>query len=285
MDWPNGAGFAAAITFDMDADSLIHAAGPDGWKNAYAVSMGQYGPHVAIPRILETYRRLGMKQSFFIPGWCVQTYPQAVEAILEGGHEIGCHGWIHENPANRSVDQQAEDLDKAIEALAAFSGYRPRGYRAPVYQITNDLPGLLLDRGFTYDSSMMADDDPYALDVSGRRLIEIPPHWGIDDWPPFAHYEEIGYMMPVRGPSEGLAPFFEEFAAAKKDGGLWHAVWHPFLTGRRARWQVVEEWLETALTQGAWFATLGEIADHAAKLDAEGGLRVLPFPAYEGPQT
>ena len=51
--------------------------------------------------------------------------------------------------------------------------------------------------------------------------------------PPSAYYAEIGYMMPVRGPSEGLAPFFEEFEAAKQDGGLWHAVWHPFLTGRR----------------------------------------------------
>lgn len=280
MEWPNGAGFAAAITFDMDADSLIHAADPAGWQRPYPISMGQYGPTVAIPRILETYRRLGLRQTFFIPGWCVKTYPRAVEAILEGGHEIGCHGWIHENPAARSLAEQGEDLDRAMEALAAFSGTRPRGYRAPVYQLTNDTPGLLADRGFAYDSSMMADDDPYALDLGGRSLIEIPPHWGIDDWPPFAHYAEIGYMMPVRGPTEGLAPFFEEFAAAKADAGLWHAVWHPFLTGRRARWQVVERWLETALTEGAWFATLGEIADHAETLRRAGRLRSIAFPTY-----
>ena len=133
---------------------------------------------------------------------------------------------------------------------------------------------------------MMADDQPYALDLGqGRTLIEIPTHWGIDDWPPFAHYAEIGYMMPVRGPSEGLAPFFEEFEAAQQDGGLWHAVWHPFLTGRRARWQVVERWLETALTSGAWFATLGQIADHAEGLRRAGQLRTLAFPAYSGRQT
>lgn len=92
-------------------------------------------------------------------------------------------------------------------------------------------------------------------------------------------------MMPVRGPSEGLAPFFEEFAAAKAVGGLWHAVWHPFLTGRRARWQVVERWLETALTSGAWFATLVQIADHAEGLRQAGRLRTLDFPAYAQRQT
>lgn len=286
MEWPNHAPFAAAITFDMDADSLIHAADPDGWKRPYAISMGQYGPTVGVPRILETYRRLGLRQTFFIPGWCVKTYSKAVEAILEGGHEIGCHGWIHENPAARTLAEQDEDLDRALDAMSAFSGYRPRGYRAPVYQLTNDTPALLLGQGFSYDSSMMADDEPYALDLGqGRTLIEIPTHWGIDDWPPFAHYAEIGYMMPVRGPSEGLSPFFEEFEAAKAEGGLWHAVWHPFLTGRRARWHVVERWLETAVTSGAWFATLGQIADHSDGLRQAGKLRTLPFPAYTQRQT
>ena len=99
--------------------ALIHAADPEGWKRPYAISMGQYGPTVGVPRILETYRRLGLRQTFFIPGWCVKTYPRAVEAILEGGHEIGCHGWIHENPAARSLAEQGEDLDRALEAMAA----------------------------------------------------------------------------------------------------------------------------------------------------------------------
>src|SRR3546814_9684316 len=50
----------------------------------YPISMGRYGPTVAVPRIVETYRRLGLRQSFFIPGWCLETYPQAVETIQIG---------------------------------------------------------------------------------------------------------------------------------------------------------------------------------------------------------
>ena len=88
ITWPNGARAAAAITFDMDADSLIHIAADDGWRRAYPVSMGRYGPTVAIPRIVETYRRLGLKQSFFIPGWCLGNYRQAVETILEDRESV-----------------------------------------------------------------------------------------------------------------------------------------------------------------------------------------------------
>lgn len=44
--------------------------------------------------------------------------------------------------------------------------------------------------------------------IGDRHLAEIPPHRGIDDWAPFAHYERIGCLMPVRGAGKGLAPFF-----------------------------------------------------------------------------
>jgi peptidoglycan-N-acetylglucosamine deacetylase len=68
VPWPNGARVAVAITLDMDADSLIHIAHPrDSINRVSAMSMLRYGPDVAIPRILDTYRRFGMKQTFFIP--------------------------------------------------------------------------------------------------------------------------------------------------------------------------------------------------------------------------
>lgn len=75
-----------AITFDMDADSLIHIAKPeDSHDRLYPISMGRYGPMVALPRILDTYRRLGLKQSFFIPGWCLETYPDVAETVMRSG--------------------------------------------------------------------------------------------------------------------------------------------------------------------------------------------------------
>ncbi|MGF1525359.1 MAG: polysaccharide deacetylase [Candidatus Competibacterales bacterium] len=264
IQWPHGARCACAITFDVDGDSLIHIARPkDGFDRLYPVTMGRYGPTVAVPRILATYRRLGLKQSFFIPGWVLEQYPETVEAILADGHEIGHHGYLHEDPTDHSGAEQRYWFERALEAHRRVCGTFPKGYRAPVYNINQGVIDLLIEYGFTYDSSLMADDMPYVMEMAAGNLMELPVHWGTDDWPPFAHFGEIGYLMPVRGPSQGLAPFWEEFEAHYEAGGFWMAIWHPFLTGRLARWRQVEIWLEGVLERGdVWFAPLGDIADH-----------------------
>lgn len=288
IKWPNNARCACAISFDMDADSLIHIARPnDSHKRLYPISMGRYGPTVAVPRILDTYRKLGLKQSFFIPGWCIETYPQTVEAILKDGHEVGHHGWIHEDPI-ATLGHQRESFEKALNAHQKVCGDLPKGYRAPVYNLTQEVIDLLVEYDFDYDSSMMADDIPYIIKTREGELIELPVHWGTDDWPPFAHYDEIGYMMPVRSPSAGLAGFWEEFDAQYEAGGFFMLIVHPFLTGRLARWRLVEQWLEKTLdTHDVWFAPLKDICAHvqAAHLDNEQTVRVECLPYYEHPQT
>jgi peptidoglycan/xylan/chitin deacetylase (PgdA/CDA1 family) len=285
IPWPNGARCACVISFDMDADSLIHISRPtDSYDRLYPISMGRYGPQVAVPRILETYRRLGIKQSFFIPGWCIETYPDAVEAILAGGHEIGHHGYLHEDPID--APDQRDWFEKALAAHHKYCGGTPAGYRAPVYNINQEVVDLLIEYGFRYDSSMMADDIPYRLKTARGGLWEMPVHWGTDDWPPFAHYAEIGYMMPVKAPSAGLAAFWEEFNAAYEAGGFFMLIVHPFLTGRLARWKQVETWLEGTLnTKDVWFARLDQIADHLDMISSTGAYqpRCETLPYYTAP--
>jgi peptidoglycan/xylan/chitin deacetylase (PgdA/CDA1 family) len=270
----------------MDADSLIHIARPeDAHDRLYPISMGRYGPTVAIPRILDTYRRYGIHQSFFLPGWCVETYPNAVEAILEGGHEIGHHGYLHEDPIE--APDQRYWFERALAAYRKYCGGTPAGYRAPVYNINQEVVDLLVEHGFRYESSMMADDIPYRVETAAGGFWEMPVHWGTDDWPPFAHYAEIGYMMPVKAPSAGLGAFWEEFEAAYEAGGFFMLIIHPFLTGRLARWRQVEAWLEETLrTKDVWFARLDQIADHLDGLVARGEYtpRVERLPYYTEPQ-
>jgi peptidoglycan-N-acetylglucosamine deacetylase len=94
-------------------------------------------------------------------------------------------------------------------------------------------------------------------------------------------------MMPVRSPSTGMAAFFEEFEAAYEAGGLWMPVWHPFLTGRLARWRLVEKFLEDILeNRRVWFAPLKEIVEHVDSVRLKGGtVRIEQLPYYDRPQV
>ncbi len=232
--------------------------------------MGRYGPTVAVPRILETYRRLGLRQTFFMPAWVMQAYPATVEAILAQGHEIGHHSWCHEDPMDHSDDHEAELFERALDVHVAMTGRKPRGYRAPVYSITPPMVDRLIAHGMLYDSSMMADDLPYLVTTPRGELIELPPHWGTDDWPPFAHFAEIDYLMPVRAPSDGIRAFAEEFDAMHAAGGFWMPVLHPFLTGRLARWHQMETLLTRIVETGdTWLAPMEDIAAHAMAHRAE----------------
>ena len=287
VPWPNGAKCAACVTFDMDADSLVHIAHPaDSHRKAATTSMLQYGPEIAIPRIVETYRRLGIRQTFFIPAWCVERYPSAIETILKGGHEIGHHGYIHENPNELSPAEEAHWLDVGIDILKRATGKAPRGWRAPLYNMSDISCDLLAERGFVYDASLMGDDQPYMLDTSKGSLVELPTHWGLDDWPQFVQSEDLGYFGNIMAPAMGFEPYIQEFNTIKKYGGLWVAVVHPFATGRLARWEVVANFLEKAVASGeVWFASMEEIAAHVQSVTASGAYkpRRVDMPAYKAP--
>lgn len=272
VPWPNGARVACAITLDMDADSLVHIAHPrDSITRISAMSMLRYGPDVAIPRILETYRRFGMKQTFFIPAWCIENHPKAVEAIVTDGHEFGFHGYIHEAQNQLPRTEEEYWMQRSIAVIEKATGKRPRGSRSPLYNMSIDTPELLAKEGFVYDASLMGDDIPYILRTGTGDLVELPSHWACDDWPPYVQSMDLDYMMQIMPPDRAMEVFMAEFEAQWECKGLWIGVWHPFVSGRLARWLRVEKMIEAMQKKGGvWFAPLEDIAAHVLKVTAAG---------------
>ncbi|RKF16750.1 polysaccharide deacetylase [Roseovarius spongiae] len=285
IPWPDGAKCAVAITFDMDADSLVHTARPErAHEFVAATSELRYGPEVAIPRILETWRKMDVKQTFFVPGWCAETHPRAVESMQAAGHEVALHSYIHEASHGQSKDDEAYWLRRAIEALSGVTGAAPRGWRAPMYTFSQYSADLLLAEGFEYDASLMGDDIPYMIETDNGRLVEIPTHWGTDDYPQYAHTPDLDYSVPVKAPRAGIENYRDEFEAHYEHGGLFVGVWHPFLTGRLTRWHHIEKMLLEWREQGdVWFAPMEEIAAHVRACAAAGTFKPrvsrLPFNA------
>lgn len=273
VPWPNGAKVACAITFDMDADSLVHIEHPqDSITRLSTISMLRYGPKVGVPRILETYRRYGLKQTFFIPAWCIEQYPDTVDAIVKDGHEVGFHGYIHEAQNQLSRVEEQYWMQRSIAVIETHTGQRPRGNRAPLYNYSQYTTDLLIEEGFVYDSSLMGDDVPYVLQTDKGELVELPVSWATDDWPPYVHSIDLNFQMQIMAPNRAMEVFLAEFEAMRTaGGGLWIGVWHPFVSGRLSRWQQVEKMLDYMIGTGdVWFATLEEIARHVSECRTKG---------------
>jgi peptidoglycan/xylan/chitin deacetylase (PgdA/CDA1 family) len=285
--WPYGARCAVSFTFDMDADSILHLAHRErAGTMVAALSMLQYGPRVAMPRILALFREFGVKQTFFVPAWCIEQYPAAVEAALRDGHEIAHHGYLHEHPNELTREQEKYWLERASEVIRRFTGQYPAGYRAPAYQFSRNTLDLLLEAGFKYDASLMGDDVPYRLTDGASSLIELPSHYALDDWPQYMYSRELEYRMPIKAPGLAMDLFRAEFDAAWRHGGLWIAVWHPFVSGRLARFEAVADLIEYMAAKGeVWFAPLRDIAAHVSALIEAGQWtpRTDHVPQYPAP--
>ncbi|MEX2650521.1 MAG: polysaccharide deacetylase [Alphaproteobacteria bacterium] len=284
IPWPGGARCAVAFTFDVDGESLIHLGYRDEADNKIAsLSELAYDAEIAVPRILALFQRHGMKQTFFVPGWCLERYAAMTDLILLHDHEIAHHGYLHENPNKLSAEEERTWLRRAIESIERTTGRRPRGYRAPSYAFSRATLGFLLEEGFDYDASLMGDDIPYVLEHPTGRLVELPSTRTLDDWSYFVLSRDFNWMLPIHAPERAYEVYRAEFDACWRHGGLWIAVWHPFVSGRLGRIDAMESLIQYMHDKGGvWFATLEDIAAHANKMAASGAwtprVQKLPYP-------
>ena len=287
VQWPNGSRCAVAMTWDMDADSAFNWYNRDTADNLLATqSYCRYDPLIAIPRLVERFARIEMRQTFFVPGWCIEKYPAQIDLLLKNGHEVALHGYLHERSNELTKEDERYWLGRAVNAFVKHVGTRPRGWRAPSFAFSKYSLGYLLDEGIEYDSSLMGDDIPYAVGDGKSSLLEFPVDWTLDDFPHYAHNRDFRFMMPISSPQKAMEVFRAEFDAAWEYGGLWISVWHPFLSGRLARFSAVLQLIEYMRSKGGvWFARLEQICDHVNTLVAEKRWqpRTETLPLYHSP--
>jgi peptidoglycan/xylan/chitin deacetylase (PgdA/CDA1 family) len=226
-----------------------------------------YGPKTAVPRLLRILARQDVRATFFVPGFTAECYPDMVRSLVDAGHEIAHHGYLHEPLPGVDAATEARYLDRGLDALERVAGIRPTGYRAPWWELNWHSPGLLAERGFRYDSSLMDADAPYRFAVepgAARTLIEIPIYWGLDDWEQYAFYPDWTGCGVIESPSKAEETWALEARAVHADGGAFVLTNHPFLSGRPSRAAALERLIETVKAMdGMWVTTLGEIAEHA----------------------
>jgi peptidoglycan-N-acetylglucosamine deacetylase len=285
-------------SFGVDVDAVA------GWLGSYGgedspddISRGMFAGEVGVPRLLELFRRNDIITTWFIPGHSIETFPEQTQAVVDAGHEIGVHGYSHENPIAMTRAQEEAVLTHCIELIERVSGRRPTGYVAPWWEFSPVTNELLLDHGIKYDHSLMHHDFlPYYVRVGDSwtkidysqpaetwmkplvrgqetELIEIPASWYLDDLPPMMFIKTApnshGFVTPRHLETSWRDQF--DWVYRELDYAVVTFAIHPDVSGRPQNLLMLERLIEHVNSHdGVRWMTFDQIADDFARRSPRG---------------
>ena len=257
--WPGGARCAVALSFDCDHEAFELGA---GGAAVGRLAWGEFGRRVGVPRILATLRRHDVGASFFVPGVCALIDPDETKRIADAGHEVGIHGWLHENNSLLDADQERDLTLRARDLLGEQLGSPPVGFRSANWDLSPNTIAIVAELGLEYDSSLMADEDCYELLLDGEPtgVVEVPVEWLRDD-AVYLMFNRQPATRPWATPEDVFGIFKRELDTAWEQRGLFQLVMHPFVIGYRSRIWILEALIEHAKGLGdVWFGNHAEVA-------------------------
>lgn len=267
---------AVSVCVTVDFDAISVWTGARGTRSPNLIARGEFG-EIGAARLLDLFRDRALPTTWFVPGHTIDTYPAICQRVADDGHEIGYHGYCHEAPSSqRDEAEERQILAKAIDRVERLVGHAPVGHRLPGGNLGTRWIQLLLEHGFTYDSSMAPHDvrptwvrtgDVARTDgahVFGPAvdLVEIPFDWVLDDWPYFSH--EPPRQAGLRSPDDVYGIWAAEFdyLAERLGEGVYVLTVHPQCIGRGSRLLMLERLLDHIAAHGdVAYRRMIEVAD------------------------
>lgn len=277
------------ISYGVDVDAVA------GWLGSYGgedsvndISRGIFGATVGVDRMLKLFDKYNIKTTWFIPGHSLDSFPEHMAKVRDAGHEIGLHGYSHENPTAMTLEQQRDVLEKTVKQLTEFAGKPPKGSVAPWWETSDEGVRMLLDYGIEYDHSLSHHDcqlyylrtgDSWTkIDYSKKAsewmhplvkgqttgLVEIPGNWYIDDLPPMMFIKTApnshGFVNP-RDVEDIWRDHFDYFYR-EYDEFVFPISIHPDVSGRPHVALMHERLIEYFMKhEGVEFVTMEEMSN------------------------
>ena len=247
------------VSYGVDIDAVA------GWLGSYGgedspddISRGLFAGEVGIPRLLKLFEKYKLLATWFSPGHSIETFPDQMKMIVDAGHEVGVHGYSHENPIAMTPRQEEEVLLKSIELIKDLTGKKPTGYVAPWWEFSPITNELLLKHGIKYDHSLMHNDfSPYYVRVGDSwtkidysleakdwmkplvrgeetDLVEIPANWYLDDLPPMMFIKKAPNSFGFVSPRDIEQLWLDQFDWVYRecDYAVFPMTIHPDVSGR-----------------------------------------------------
>ena len=277
------------VAYGIDVDAVA------GWLGSYGgedspddISRGLFAGEVGSIRLLDMFDKYKLKTTWFIPGHSVETFPEQMKEVARRGHEIGMHGYSHENPIAMTRAQETAVLDRSLALITELAGKRPTGYVAPWWEFSPVTNELLLERGIKYDHSLMHNDfHPYYVRVGdswtkidyskhpdhwmkplvrGKEtpLVEIPANWYLDDLPPMMFIKKSPNSHGFVNPRDIEQMWRDQFdwVYREHDYAVFTMTIHPDVSGRPQVLMMHERLIEHINShEGVEWCTFDQIAD------------------------
>ncbi len=273
----------------------VHVDAVAGWLGSYGgedspcdITRGLFAGEIGVPRLLNLFHRYQIPTTWFIPGHTIETFPEQMRMVATAGHEIGLHGYSHENPIAMTPEQEEAVLKKSIALVTALGGVPPRGYVAPWWELSGETVRLLLENGIAYDNSRMDNDfHPFYARVGDSwtpidyaqpaatwmkplvrgeetDLVEIGANWYIDDLPPMMFIKKSPNSHGFVNPRDLEQIWRDQFdwVYREYDYAVFPITIHPDVSGRPQVLLMLERFIaHVASHPGVRWVTFADTAD------------------------
>ena len=273
MNWPDNKRIAVMMAFDLDAETMWTTHGDGSTAHMTNLSRGAYGPKQGVPRILDMLDSHQVKATFFITGVVAEHYPEVVREIARRGHDIGFHGYLHEESTKTTYEQEDATMHRSEKIIYDLTGQKIAGPRAPGGVIHDYSLRLFLEHGYIYSSNWRDSDGPFLHQIDGKTvpLVELPKDSIFDDTAYDFYTDAAPERYGLKSPDEMFEIWKEEFDSLAVEGRMINFVLHPQFVGRASRVQMLSRLIGYMKSHGAWLDTNRAVASWVLK---ENGFQV-----------
>lgn len=269
ISWPEGAQLALWVIpnveiFPLDrriqGDSNERPTGKEKIPMVRQWAQRDYGNRVGVFRIMEVLKKHGIRATVSLNSDVCDAHPQIIEDALKLKWEFIAHCKMNlDQLVEIPIETERQLVHDVFARIEEATGTRPVGWLGAGLQETWNTVDHLVEEGCLYVADWVNDDQPYLMDINGKRLVSIPYTLEVNDGPAMirAKHTPVEFERMIREQFDVL------YREGKDSGRVMAICLHPWVIGQPHRIGALDRALNYIDSfSGVWKATGREIVEH-----------------------